>query len=152
MLFENPFLNDLCSIFVMVSFAQLCSVNRHWKSSDCTKTAEISLVFSGRCNQRTLIVTFRFLVLLPFPLVLPIIFYVAHHHWSHLHKFQSPVSEDIHHNIYVDNIISGCNSEAQLVQYYTQARGIMNQANFNLRSWASNSTTLQQIFTADKTI
>jgi len=70
----------------------------------------------------------------------------------HLHKFQSPVSEDIQHNIYVDNVISGCDTETELVQYYTEARNIMKQANFNLRSWASNSTTLQQVTTADKTI
>ena len=70
----------------------------------------------------------------------------------HLHKFQSCVSEDIQCNIYVDNVISGCDTETQLVHYYTKARDIMSQANFNLRSWASNSTTLQQIATADNTI
>ena len=70
----------------------------------------------------------------------------------HLRKFQSYVSEDIQRNIYVDNIISGCDTETQLLHYYTEARDIMSQANFNLRSWASNSTTLQQIATADKTI
>ena len=70
----------------------------------------------------------------------------------HLHKFQSPVSEDIQQNIYVDNILSGCDTEAQLVQYYTQARHIKSQANFNLWSWATNSTALQQICTSDKSI
>ena len=62
------------------------------------------------------------------------------------------ISEDIQRNIYVDNIISGCDTEAQLVEYYTQARNIMKQANFNLRSWASNSISLQRIAAADKTI
>ena len=70
----------------------------------------------------------------------------------HLHKYQSPVSEDIRKNIYVDNIISGCNTETQLLQYYSQARHIMSQANFILRSWATNSTTLQQTATTDKSI
>ena len=71
----------------------------------------------------------------------------------HLCKYQSPVSEeDIRRNIYVDNIISGLDTEAQLIQYYTQARHIMSQANFNLRLWATNSTTLQKIATADKSI
>ena len=70
----------------------------------------------------------------------------------HLRKFQSYVAEDIQCNIYVDNIISSCDTETQLVHYYTKARDIMSQANFNLRSWASNSTILQQIATADKTI
>ena len=70
----------------------------------------------------------------------------------HLRTFHSCVSEDIQRNIYVDNIISGCDTEVQLLEYYTQARNFMQQANFNLRSWASNSITLQQIATANKTI
>jgi len=48
------------------------------------------------------------------------------------------------------SIISGLDAKAQLIQYYTQARNIIIQANFNLRSWATNSTTLRQIATADK--
>ena len=68
----------------------------------------------------------------------------------HLRKYQSPVSEDIRRNIYIDNIISGLDTEAKLTQYYTQARHTMSQANFNLRLWATNSTTLQKIATADK--
>jgi len=67
----------------------------------------------------------------------------------HLSKFKSCVSKDIQCNIYVDNIISGYDTETELVQYNTQTQNIMNKANFNLRSWAS---TLQQIATADKTI
>jgi len=59
-----------------------------------------------------------------------------------LHKYQSPVSEDIRQNIYVDNIILGVDTGAKLMQYYTKARHIMSQPNFNLRSWATNSTTL----------
>jgi len=73
----------------------------------------------------------------------------------HLSKYQSPVSEKLileEKSIYIDNIISGLDTEAQLIQYFTQARNIISQANFNLRSWATNSTTLQQIATADKSI
>jgi len=57
-------------------------------------------------------------------------------------------------NLYVDNIISGCNSEDQVVEYYKEARTIMGQAKFNLRSWSSNSSHLQSLAkpegTADK--
>jgi len=42
----------------------------------------------------------------------------------HLHKFQSPVSEDIQCNICIDNVISRRNSEF-FVQYYTQAWNII---------------------------
>ena len=70
----------------------------------------------------------------------------------HLRKFKSPVSDDIRKNIYVDNVISGCTSEHHLIEYYNESRSILRQAGFNLRSWASNSTALQQVATNDNTI
>ena len=45
-------------------------------------------------------------------------------------------------SLYVDNVISGRDTEESAVEYYTTARAIMWDAKFNLRSWASNSTLL----------
>jgi len=36
-------------------------------------------------------------------------------------------------------VISGCITEAEVVQYYHEARAIISEAGFNLRAWASNS-------------
>ena len=47
-------------------------------------------------------------------------------------------------NLYVDNVVTGCESEESAAAYYTTAREIMSDANFNLRSWASNSNTLME--------
>ena len=63
------------------------------------------------------------------------------HH--HLANYNTPVAEDMKENIYVDNIISGCNEEQATVGYYEEARSIMNEAHFNLRSWSSNSPSLR---------
>ena len=57
----------------------------------------------------------------------------------------SPVAKDIQLNLYVDNIISGSANEESAVQYYHKARKIMSNANFNLCSWASNSTNLMGV-------
>ena len=54
-------------------------------------------------------------------------------------------------NLYVDNIISGCDSEHQLMDYYVQSRSIMNQAKFNLCSWSSNSQKLPANAESDQT-
>ena len=70
----------------------------------------------------------------------------------HLSKFQCHVAANIKENIYVDNILSGCNTEAEILEYYSQARSIMGQAGFNLRSWSSNNNTLQKVTSDDKTI
>jgi len=58
---------------------------------------------------------------------------VLHHH---LQMYWTNVADEIKHNLYVDNIISGCSSEEATTQYYQQARQIMKEAKFNLRSWA----------------
>lgn len=65
----------------------------------------------------------------------------------HLNKASSPIADDMKENIYVDNILSGCNTEEEIMQYYTQARAIMGNAKFNLRSWSSNR---QQLVTEAK--
>ena len=69
----------------------------------------------------------------------------------HLSKYQSHIADDMKKNIYVDNILSGCHTEEEIVNYYVQAREIMSQARFNLRSWSSNSHRLQKLTATDQT-
>ncbi|XP_065917547.1 uncharacterized protein [Dysidea avara] len=71
------------------------------------------------------------------------------HH--HLNSWDSPVAQDMKQNLYVDNVISGCSTEAEAIKYYREARFIMTQAQFNLRSWASNSSQLQAVTVAEGT-
>lgn len=52
---------------------------------------------------------------------------------QHLSKFPTHVARDMKCNLYVDNLISGCNSEEEVIDYYKQARDMMNEASFNLR-------------------
>ena len=53
--------------------------------------------------------------------------------------------------MYVDKILSGCNTEDELEVYYKQSRELMSQANFNLRLWSSNSHHLRVITARGKT-
>ena len=52
----------------------------------------------------------------------------------YLCKFSTPIAiaADIETNLYVDNVISGCDSETDAVNYYNTSRSIMSQAKFNL--------------------
>ena len=70
----------------------------------------------------------------------------------HLRRYNSDVSRDMQSNLYVDNVVSGCNSEQTAVNYYREARSIMPSARFNLCSWSSNSTALKAIATQDNTV
>jgi len=54
-------------------------------------------------------------------------------------------------NLYVDNILSGCNTEEEILAYYSQARALMSQAKFNLRSWSTNSKQLQEVTRQEST-
>ena len=54
------------------------------------------------------------------------------------------ITEKMKENIYVDNIISGCDQEQEAVAYYQEARSIMDDAHFNLRSRSSNSPSKPQ--------
>ena len=48
------------------------------------------------------------------------------HH--HLTNYNTTVAEDMKENIYVDNVLSGCNEEQNVVDYYEEARSIMKDA------------------------
>ena len=61
----------------------------------------------------------------------------------HLHKFSTPIAADNETNLHVDNVISGCDSETDSVNYYNTSRSIKSQTKLNLRSWASNSAAAQ---------
>ena len=72
----------------------------------------------------------------------------------HLLQYNIPVSHNIQSNLYVDNIVTGLNSEEEALQFYNQARSILSAAKFNFRVWASNSRqlmdTAQREGTTDK--
>lgn len=58
------------------------------------------------------------------------------------HLGSSQVACDMKTNLCVGNLISGCNSEDEVIDYYQQSRCTMNTGRFNLRSWSSNSSHL----------
>ena len=67
----------------------------------------------------------------------------------HLSQYRSSIAQDMLINLYVDNIVTGCNSEEDALLYYNTARSIMKDAQFNLRSWASNSRKLTSLAAQD---
>jgi len=70
----------------------------------------------------------------------------------HLKQYNTPVSNDMLRNLYVDNIISGCATEQEAADYYSQAKTIMGEARLNLRNWSSNSVKLTAIASKENTM
>ena len=150
-----PFLNDLCSIllrFRVPTFAFATDIEKaflhvklHKSDMDYTRF----LWPSDIANPAGDLATYRFKVV-PFgttssPFMLNAVIDL------HLSKYPSQVARDMKTNLYVDNLISGCNSEDEAIDYYQQSRCIMNVARFNLRSWSSNSSRLRSVIVQDNT-
>ena len=92
---------------------------------------------------------YRFRVVLFGSASSPFMLYAALH--SHLTQCTSTISKDLLQNLYVDNVLSGCHSEEESVAFYIEARKVLSEANFNLRSWASNSKQLCDLAKKDQT-
>jgi len=69
----------------------------------------------------------------------------------HLNQYTTAVSLDMLNNLYVDNAISGRNTEQKVLHYYRESRAIMSNAKFNLRSWASNCAKLKAVASQEGT-
>ena len=141
-----PFLQDLCLIIVrfrLYRFAistdiekAFLHVNLHKDDRDFTRF----LWLSNPSDPDSEFVVYRFKVVLFGATCSPFMLNsVMHYHLSH---YTSPIAQDMLNSLYVDNIISGCDTEENTLEYYTTARAIMQDAKFNLRSWASNSQLL----------
>ena len=70
----------------------------------------------------------------------------------HLRQYNIAVSHDMLSNLYMDNIISGCDTEPAVVNYYREARAIMCNARLNLCIWSSNNTELTTAGIKDNTV
>jgi len=154
------FLNDLCSIilrFRIHNYAISTDIEKaflhiHLHESDRDYTRFFWL--SNPTDPNSELVVYRFKTVLFGAVSSPFMLYAALYH--HLQHYNTPLSHDIQANLYVDNIVSGCDTESAVTQYYNQARVIMSEAKFNLRSWVSNSAQLssltRQEHTADSTV
>jgi len=58
------------------------------------------------------------------------------HHNSQQHN--TPLACNMLTNLYVDNIVSGCETKQQTTQFLQEARLLFSSAGFNLRAWTSN--------------
>jgi len=144
-----PFLNDLGSIllrFRQHNFAFSADIEKaflHVHLDEIDRDFTRFLWLSNPTDPTSQFVTFRFKVVLFGATCSPFMLNAALSY--HLQQNDSSTSRDLLHNIYVDNVVSGSSTEEAAVNYFKQSRSVLGSANFNLRSWASNSPQLNQI-------
>jgi hypothetical protein len=61
----------------------------------------------------------------------------------HLQKESSPIAIDMQRSIFVDNIISGCDSREKAIEYYQVANEIMERAGLPLQAWGFSDVTIE---------
>ena len=66
----------------------------------------------------------------------------------HLKQISSPTAEQIHRDIYVDNLITGAQTVMEAHQLYNEGKQMFSTASMNLREWASNSEELMKLIPA----
>ena len=64
---------------------------------------------------------------------------------KHLRQNTCKTAGTMERDLYVDNILSSVESDDEALTYYTEARQIMAEAGFNLRTWSSNSDKLRNL-------
>ena len=149
------FLSDLCSIilrFRTYNYAASTDIEKaflhvklHRDDRDYTRFYWLKDV----SNPNGQFDVYRFKAVLFGAVSSPFILYATLYH--HLQQYNTPVSRDILHNLYVDNILLGHSSEEEIIQFYHNARAILSEAHFNLRAWATNSPQLRDITQKEKT-
>ena len=139
-----PFLVDLCAI--TLCFRTHC----YGLSTDIEKAfLQVTLKEADRnftrflwlsepLNPNSEFVVYRFRRVLFGAVSSPFMLFATLHY--HLQQHSTPLSCNIQANLYVDvdNIVSGCETEQQAIQYLEEARSLMSSAGLNLRAWTSN--------------
>ena len=153
-----PFLIDLCTLLLRFRTYNIALVTDIEKAFLQVQLDEADRKFthffwlSEVNNPESKLEIYRFRVVLFGCVSSPFMLHAAL--CCHLSNQHSTISNDVLANLYVDNVVSGCSTVPDALEYYQSARNLMSNAHFNLRSWASNSsevrTRAQQDGVADK--
>ena len=65
----------------------------------------------------------------------------------HLGKYLSeePLIPETQENLLVDNLVTGCSTEAEAFEFFKRSRSIFRNAAMNLRDWSSNNETINTL-------
>ena len=65
----------------------------------------------------------------------------------HLDKYsrEEPLIPQIQDNLLVDNLVTGCSTETEAIEFFQKSRSIFSDAAMNLRDWSSNNETINTL-------
>jgi len=150
-----PFLNDLTSIILRFrthQYGYVTDIEKaflHIVLHEQDRNFTRFLWLSDPLDPSSDFATYRFCTVLFGSVSSPFMLFAVLNH--HLLQYNTHVSHTIRSNLYVDNIVTGCDTEKGALQFYKQARSMLCEAKFNLRAWASNSKLLMKAARQDGT-
>ncbi|XP_071136487.1 uncharacterized protein [Mytilus edulis] len=71
---------------------------------------------------------------------------------SHLMTYKTPCAEQIRHDIYVDNLITGANSVVDAISICSESKAIFREASMNLREWITNDRCVNEFISKEDRI
>lgn len=71
---------------------------------------------------------------------------------KHLDGASMDIAQTIKRDLYVDNIMSSVDTTQHAISYFKDARAVMSNGGFNLRSWSSNSTEVMDMAKAEDVV
>ncbi|XP_053388885.1 uncharacterized protein LOC123544379 [Mercenaria mercenaria] len=71
---------------------------------------------------------------------------------THLQGNNNWICQILKRDLYVDNILTSLPKESDTLAYYRNARNLMLEAGFNLRSWSSNSQQMRNLAESEKVL
>ena len=151
-----PFLNDLTAIilrFRVHLYGITTDIEKaflHIALHESDRNFTRFLWLSDPSNPDSEFTVYRFRRVLFGSVSLPFMLFATLNY--HLLQHDTHVSHNIQRNLYVDNVVTGCNTEKEAVLFYRQARSMLSEAKFNLRAWASNSQQLMEMSRQDGTL
>ena len=64
---------------------------------------------------------------------------------KHFNEHPGKLSDTLEDGLYVDNILSSFEDEKSAINFYRESRKLLQKGGFNLRSWNSNSSNLNEL-------
>ncbi|XP_052784398.1 uncharacterized protein LOC128220159 [Mya arenaria] len=63
---------------------------------------------------------------------------------THMDKYSTSFAQQVKDNIYVDNLITGTNTDGEAICCYKEVKSIFKEASMNIREWMTNSEIVNQ--------
>ncbi len=61
---------------------------------------------------------------------------------THMDAYNTAFADQVKSDIYVDNLITGTNTDSEAIDFYKEVKPMFKSASMNLREWISNSDTV----------